>query len=89
MLEEKVMGKKWLFSIGFASQLHAVDGAHQLLCGVRDGNVVMLAFTHLFSKVRGKPLIPLADKLRCVKQCVAKVSGAAFFHVGMAGLQLS
>ena len=89
MLREKDMEKVKLFTIRLASQFHAVNGANQLLSGVRGGNVVMLAFTRLLCKVSGKPLILLADKLCCVKQCVAKVSGAAFFHVGMAGLQLS
>lgn len=84
----KVMITAWLFSIGFASQFHAVDCAHQLLCSVWDCNVVMFALTHLFRKVSGKALIPFAHKLCCVKQSVAKVSGAAFLHVGIAGLQL-
>lgn len=61
-------------NIGLSRSLQLVDNANQLLGGMGDGNIVVLAFGTFLSKIRGKGSIPLTDKPRGVKECVTEVT---------------
>lgn len=71
-------------SIWLPGLLHGVDQANELFGGVGYGNIIMLAFSSLLSKVCGKGRIPIANKLRGVENGIAQVSRAPFLHVGIA-----
>ena len=62
------------WDIWFAGSLQGKNQANQFLSGVRDSDVVMLAFGAFFSKVNCKGIIPLADILCSIEERVTKIT---------------
>ena len=75
--------------IGLTRALHSKDHAHELLGGVRERHVVVLALGELLGEVGRERGVPAADVLGGVVEGVAQVARAALLHVGEAVLELA
>ncbi len=61
--------------------LQGVDDSHELLGGMRDSDVVVLALGALLGKIRGEDRVPDADIFRGIEDGVAKVARSTFLHM--------
>lgn len=61
------------YAVWSSGLLQSVDQPNQLLCRMRERNIVVLALSPLLSKVRGKDRIPKADIFGGVVKCVAQI----------------
>ena len=77
-----------LRNILFARSFKVVKQANELFCGMRHGNIVMLAFRQLLPEINGKSRLPFADIFCCIQECPTQISGAAFLHLCMSGIDL-
>ena len=75
--------------IGFTRTLQGKNQADQFPGGMRDGDIVMLAFGPFPGKVSSKGTVPDADVLCSIVECVTKVAGAALFHMSIGVVQLA
>ena len=82
----KLSGCEWL--VRLPRLLHSVDEPHQLLLGMGQGHIVMLAFSTFLGEVGGKGRVPAADVLRGVVDGIAQVSGSTLLHMGIAVVEL-
>ena len=64
--------------------LQGINEPYQLLGGMRNGDVVVLALCPFSGEINSKVLIPMANVLGGVEESEPQVSGAALFHVGIA-----
>ena len=75
--------------IGFTRTLQGKNQADQFPGGMRDGDIVMLAFGPFPGKVSSKGTVLDADVLSGVEEGIAKVTGAPFLHVGIGIVQFA
>ena len=54
-----------------------------------NGDIVVLTFCPLLSKIGGEGCIPVADVLSGIEKCVAEATGTAFLHMGIGIVQLA
>ena len=60
--------------ICFSRLLQSVDQPHEFLCGMRQGNIIVLTFSTFFGKVFGKDRIPMTNVLGCVVKGISQIA---------------
>ena len=60
--------------ICFSRLLQSVDQPHEFLCGMRQGNIIVLTFSTFFGKVFGKDRIPMTNVLGCVVKGISQIT---------------
>ena len=70
-------------SVGLSGFLQGVDDPHELLSGMRDGNVVVLALSALLGEIGSKGRVPVTDILGSVEDSEAKITRASLLHMSI------
>ena len=76
-------------AVRLSGALQSKDQANQFPCSVRNSDVVVFTFIPLFSEISGERTVPDADVLCGVEEGIAKVTGAALFHMSISVVQLA
>lgn len=61
--------------------MHGKYEPNQLLSGMENGDVVMLALRPFLGEISGEGRVPLVDVFGCIVKGMAQISRTAFFHV--------
>src|SRR5574344_170894 len=69
--------------ICFSRLLQSVDQPHEFLCGMGQGNIVMLSFGTFLGKVFSKDRIPMTDILGCVVKGISQITRTTLLHVSV------
>ena len=62
------------------SCLEMIDYTHKLLCGMRNGNIIVFSFGSFLIEVSAEGWIPKTYIFCGIEQCKAKITRTTFFH---------
>ena len=63
------------------SFLEMINNPHKFFGSMRNGDVVVLAFSTFFGEIDFKGFVPIADEFCCIKQSITQVARASFLHM--------